>query len=82
MELDAVECLEAYGLIRGTKKCSVLFEDYYECHNKTKQMQRVMVSLFFDLFFSYLQLYSMLRFSGYDERKGKANQGRETEGRR
>lgn len=44
MELDAMECLEAYGLIRGTKKCNLLLEDYYECHSRAKQISRIVVS--------------------------------------
>ncbi|XP_053614312.1 uncharacterized protein ND-15 [Plodia interpunctella] len=34
------ECLEAYGLDRGIKKCQHLYSDYHECQTLTKQYKR------------------------------------------
>ncbi|XP_013193508.1 NADH dehydrogenase [ubiquinone] iron-sulfur protein 5 [Amyelois transitella] len=35
-----MECLEAYGLDRGVKKCEHLFSDFHECQTLTKQFKR------------------------------------------
>ncbi|KAJ8964679.1 hypothetical protein NQ314_004711 [Rhamnusium bicolor] len=40
-ELRALDCLEAYGLDRGLKKCDLLIQDFQECSRKTKQFQRL-----------------------------------------
>ncbi|XP_044736213.1 NADH dehydrogenase [ubiquinone] iron-sulfur protein 5 [Chrysoperla carnea] len=41
LELKYMDCIEAYGLDRGKKKCEVLMEDFKECHLKTKQFKRL-----------------------------------------
>ncbi|XP_046747101.1 NADH dehydrogenase [ubiquinone] iron-sulfur protein 5 [Diprion similis] len=40
-EMHFYECMEAYGIPKGYKKCSDMFEDYHECLNLGKQKQRV-----------------------------------------
>lgn len=47
MELSMMECLEAYGVDRGTKKCADLIADFQECHGMKKQMMRFNVSYFY-----------------------------------
>ncbi|XP_028129250.1 uncharacterized protein LOC114325387 [Diabrotica virgifera virgifera] len=41
MELKVLDCLDAYGLDRGLKKCDDLIEDFRECALKTKQFKRM-----------------------------------------
>ncbi|CAH1163864.1 unnamed protein product [Phaedon cochleariae] len=41
MELRALDCLEAYGLDRGLKKCKPILEDFKECALKIKQFKRM-----------------------------------------
>ncbi|XP_019868982.1 uncharacterized protein LOC109597673 [Aethina tumida] len=41
LELKAVECLEAYGLDKGVKKCQPLLKDFQECSLKIKQFERL-----------------------------------------
>lgn len=43
-EMELMDCMEAYGLDRGLKKCKKLVEDYRECHTKVKQFRRFYVS--------------------------------------
>lgn len=45
-EMRYMDCLEAYGLERGKKKCEFLFDDYHECQTLTKQFKRFLVSDF------------------------------------
>lgn len=45
-EMRYMDCLEAYGLERGKRKCMCLFDDYHECHTFTKQFKRFIVSNF------------------------------------
>ncbi|XP_063700884.1 NADH dehydrogenase [ubiquinone] iron-sulfur protein 5-like [Culicoides brevitarsis] len=40
-ELAMTECLEAYGLERGKKKCADLIADFQECFTMKKQLLRV-----------------------------------------
>ncbi|CAG2115317.1 unnamed protein product [Medioppia subpectinata] len=40
-QLNAVECLEAYGAKRGRRVCSRYLDDYQECIRGYKQSQRV-----------------------------------------
>ncbi|XP_015516645.1 NADH dehydrogenase [ubiquinone] iron-sulfur protein 5 [Neodiprion pinetum] len=40
-ELHFYECMEAYGIPKGYKKCSDMFEDYHECLTLGKQKARV-----------------------------------------
>jgi hypothetical protein len=40
-ELDAAECLEAYGLWRGERYCKFLIEDWMECYNPGKSVSSV-----------------------------------------
>lgn len=42
-ELDMMECLEAYGVQRGAKKCDTLIADFQECVGMKKQILRVEV---------------------------------------
>ncbi|XP_013193512.1 NADH dehydrogenase [ubiquinone] iron-sulfur protein 5 [Amyelois transitella] len=39
-EMAFMDCLEAYGLDRGLKKCQALFEDFHECQTYCKQLKR------------------------------------------
>ncbi|CAF4914760.1 unnamed protein product [Pieris macdunnoughi] len=41
-EMRYMDCLEAYGLERGRKKCAYLIEDFQECQTNTKQFKRFM----------------------------------------
>ncbi|KAJ8925265.1 hypothetical protein NQ315_009093 [Exocentrus adspersus] len=41
IELKALDCLEAYGLDRGIKKCDTLMKDFTECSLKIKQFKRM-----------------------------------------
>ncbi|XP_067135244.1 NADH dehydrogenase [ubiquinone] iron-sulfur protein 5 [Centruroides vittatus] len=41
-EMNVVECLEAYGLRKGKKKCKDEIDDYNECTFALKQLKRVM----------------------------------------
>nr|CAI5835761.1 unnamed protein product [Callosobruchus analis] len=41
MEMKALDCMEAYGLDRGLKKCELLIKDFQECALKTKQKNRL-----------------------------------------
>ncbi|CAH1109725.1 unnamed protein product [Psylliodes chrysocephalus] len=41
LELQALDCLEAYGLDRGIKKCDLLLQDFTECSLRIKQMNRM-----------------------------------------
>lgn len=43
-ELNAVECIEAYGARRAETKCADLIKDFAECQSMKKQMMRVLVS--------------------------------------
>jgi NADH dehydrogenase (ubiquinone) Fe-S protein 5 len=38
MEMRVMNCLEAYGLDRGRKKCKNLMEDLQECASRKKQV--------------------------------------------
>lgn len=42
-ELKFFECMEAYGIPRGHRHCSDLFEDYHECASRSKQRERVRI---------------------------------------
>ncbi|XP_055387541.1 NADH dehydrogenase [ubiquinone] iron-sulfur protein 5 [Condylostylus longicornis] len=39
-EMNMMDCLEAYGLDRGKKKCADLIADFQECAGMRKQMLR------------------------------------------
>ncbi|XP_028027205.1 NADH dehydrogenase [ubiquinone] iron-sulfur protein 5-like [Bombyx mandarina] len=39
-EMDLMNCIEAYGLGRGIKKCKGYIDDYGECRTLTKQLKR------------------------------------------
>lgn len=39
-EMEMMDCMEAYGLERGLKKCRYLLDDYRECHTTLKQYKR------------------------------------------
>lgn len=40
IEMNAVECLEAYGLIRGKERCHQYIEDLMECkHARLRKMR-------------------------------------------
>ncbi|KAJ6647622.1 NADH dehydrogenase [ubiquinone] iron-sulfur protein 5 [Pseudolycoriella hygida] len=40
-EMNMIDCLEAYGLHMGSKKCKDLIDDFQECASRNKQVQRV-----------------------------------------
>jgi hypothetical protein len=40
LELNAYECLEAYGIIRGGIVCKQLLDDYLECVGAYKSVRR------------------------------------------
>jgi NADH dehydrogenase (ubiquinone) Fe-S protein 5 len=42
-EMRAVDCLEAYGIVRGAKKCTNVIEDFNECVLQKKQFMRLQV---------------------------------------
>lgn len=44
-EILMLECLEAYGMDMGAKKCKLLMEDFQECVGMRKQLARVEVIL-------------------------------------
>lgn len=46
MEMNMIDCLEAYGMDLGAKKCKDLIEDFKECATRTKQMNRFRVGVF------------------------------------
>lgn len=41
-ELRALDCLEAYGLDLGVKKCEALITDFQECSLRVKETARYM----------------------------------------
>lgn len=41
LEMKLLNCLDAYGLNRGLKKCEDLMVDFKECVYKTKQLDRI-----------------------------------------
>lgn len=43
-EMNMIDCLEAYGMDMGAKKCRDLIEDFQECAGRRKQMQRFEVT--------------------------------------
>lgn len=43
MEMAAIDCLEAYGTIRGNEKCADLLADFKECAIMSKQVARFRV---------------------------------------
>lgn len=44
-EMNMMDCLEAYGMQRGVKKCKDLMDDFQECVGMQKQLMRFHVSL-------------------------------------
>uniref|UniRef100_A0A0K8TPV2 Putative ubiquinone oxidoreductase n=1 Tax=Tabanus bromius TaxID=304241 RepID=A0A0K8TPV2_TABBR len=40
LEMDMMDCLEAYGLERGKRKCADLISDFQECVGMKKQLLR------------------------------------------
>lgn len=45
MEMQMMECMEAYGYERGKLKCKDLIEDFHECYTMRKQILRWKVSI-------------------------------------
>lgn len=45
-EMNMLDCLEAYGVNRGSTKCKDLIADFQECVSMKKQMMRVTVMPF------------------------------------
>lgn len=41
LEMKTVDCYEAYGLVRGERKCKDLFDDFKECAKRQKQNNRM-----------------------------------------
>lgn len=54
MEMKVMDCLEAYGMDRGTQKCEPLIRDFQECVGMEKQLKRfyVMTSCSYEIFLS------------------------------
>lgn len=44
MEMEMMECLEAYGVERGQKMCADIIADFSECVGVRKQLLRFHVS--------------------------------------
>jgi NADH dehydrogenase (ubiquinone) Fe-S protein 5 len=44
LEMQMMECLEAYGMEMGKNKCRAVIEDFQECYTYRKQMLRTWVS--------------------------------------
>lgn len=42
LEMNLMECLEAYGKERGTQKCKDYIQDFKECSNRELQTRRAM----------------------------------------
>lgn len=42
LEMQVVDCLDAYGLDRGIKKCDALIQDFKECATRDKQNKRTL----------------------------------------
>ncbi|XP_053673287.1 uncharacterized protein LOC128723558 [Anopheles nili] len=40
LEMASIDCLEAYGTVRGAKKCADLLADFQECAFMAKQIAR------------------------------------------
>lgn len=45
-ELNAKECLEAYGAVRGARYCKDFLEDWYECGYQWKQVSQKLISYY------------------------------------
>lgn len=45
-EMNMMDCLEAYGMDRGQRKCVDLIRDFQECAGMKKQLMRFHVSFF------------------------------------
>ncbi|KAB0803520.1 hypothetical protein PPYR_02663 [Photinus pyralis] len=41
MELKVMDCLEAYGVDKGRKKCDTLIQDFQECASRKIRNQRI-----------------------------------------
>lgn len=50
-EMDMTECMEAYGLELGTKRCKDLIDDFHECTTFDKQTFRIFVSINLNSFY-------------------------------
>lgn len=44
MEMKMLDCMEAYGIDRGQRKCKDLIKDFQECAGMKKQLMRFEVS--------------------------------------
>ncbi|XP_055589635.1 uncharacterized protein LOC129741852 [Uranotaenia lowii] len=40
LEMASIDCLEAYGTVRGAEKCADILADFKECAAMTKQIAR------------------------------------------
>lgn len=40
MEMDVIDCMEAYGMDKGLEKCDALIQDFKECAARQKQLKR------------------------------------------
>ncbi|CAH2089733.1 unnamed protein product [Euphydryas editha] len=41
-EMAMMDCIEAYGWDRGSRKCKLLIEEFKECQTNAKQFKRFM----------------------------------------
>lgn len=44
-EMEMVECMEAYGVHQGMKRCKPIMDDFNECVSMNKQIYRIFVSI-------------------------------------
>lgn len=57
LEMNMMECLEAYGIQRGKRKCSDLIDDFQECYTMRKQQLRSYVRYTLFTIETFLNLY-------------------------
>lgn len=56
--MKMMECLEAYGMVAGQRKCGDLISDFQECYTLRKQQLRTFVRAFTD--FNRITIHELL----------------------
>lgn len=51
--MNMIDCLEAYGMVMGSRKCRDLIDDFQECAGQKKQMKRFEVADIFKHLYRY-----------------------------